>query len=69
MSGDKVAADIKLISSRELQINESALTGESLPVEKNINTLPSSTVLADRKNMLYASTLVTYGMRPHPQRF
>ncbi|CAJ0600721.1 unnamed protein product, partial [Cylicocyclus nassatus] len=61
ISGDKVAADIKLISSRELQINESALTGESLPVEKNINTLPSSTVLADRKNMLYASTLVTYG--------
>lgn len=61
VSGDKVAADIKLISSRELQINESALTGESLPVEKNINTLPSSTVLADRKNMLYASTLVTYG--------
>ena len=61
VSGDKVAADIRLISSRELQINESALTGESLPVEKNINTLPPSTVLADRKNMLYASTLVTYG--------
>lgn len=61
VSGDKVAADIRLISSRELQINESALTGESVPVEKSINTLPSSTVLADRKNMLYASTLVTYG--------
>ncbi len=61
ISGDKVAADVKLISSRDLQINESALTGESLPVEKNINTLQSSTVLADRKNMLYASTLVTYG--------
>jgi Ca2+-transporting ATPase len=61
VSGDKVAADIRLISSRELQINESALTGESLPVEKNINTLSSSTILADRKNMLYASTLVTYG--------
>lgn len=61
VSGDKVAADVKLISSRELQINESALTGESVPVEKNIKTLPSSTVLADRKNMLYASTLVTYG--------
>ncbi len=61
VSGDKVAADIRLISSRELQINESALTGESVPVEKNINILPASTGLADRKNMLYASTLVTYG--------
>lgn len=61
VSGDKVAADIRLINSRELQINESALTGESLPVEKNIVSLDSSTVLADRKNMLYASTLVTYG--------
>lgn len=61
VSGDKVAADVRLISSRELQINESALTGESLPVEKNIKTLDESTVLADRKNMMYASTLVTYG--------
>ncbi|MDD2523444.1 MAG: cation-transporting P-type ATPase [Endomicrobiaceae bacterium] len=61
VSGDKVAADIRLINSRELQINESALTGESVPVEKNIVSLDSSTVLADRKNMLYASTLVTYG--------
>ncbi len=61
VSGDKVAADIRLISSRELQINESALTGESLPVEKSVDILPASTVLADRKNMLYASTLVTYG--------
>ncbi len=61
VSGDKIAADIRLISSRELQINESALTGESVPVEKNAQSLPESTVLADRKNILYASTLVTYG--------
>jgi len=61
ISGDKVAADVRLITSRDLQVNESALTGESMPVEKKVDALPESTVLADRKNMLYASTLITYG--------
>lgn len=61
ISGDKVAADVRLITSRDLQVNESALTGESTPVEKKVEVLPESTVLADRKNMLYASTLITYG--------
>jgi len=61
ISGDKVAADIRIISSRDLQVNESALTGESTPVEKNTEIMSEETVLADRKNMLYASTLITYG--------
>lgn len=60
-SGDKIPADMRLVSSRELQIDESALTGESIPVSKINSTLESETSLADRTNMLYSSTLVTYG--------
>ncbi|GFK95381.1 putative cation-transporting ATPase F [Fundidesulfovibrio magnetotacticus] len=60
-SGDKVPADLRLLAARNLQADESALTGESLPVEKDTSPLPEATVLADRRNMAYASTLVTYG--------
>jgi Ca2+-transporting ATPase len=60
-SGDKVAADIRLLRVRDLQIDESALTGESIPVMKTIDVLAEDTVLADRINMAYSSTLVTYG--------
>lgn len=60
-SGDKVPADLRFLRCRELQIDESALTGESVPVKKRIETLPHDTVLADRNNMAYSSTLVTYG--------
>ncbi len=59
--GDKVPADLRLISSRELQINESALTGESLPAQKTCGHLPADTLLPDRSNMAYSSTLVTNG--------
>ena len=47
--------------TRELQIDESALTGESVPVQKQPERLAQETVLADRTNMAYSSTLVTYG--------
>ncbi|MBL8230503.1 MAG: HAD-IC family P-type ATPase [Bryobacterales bacterium] len=60
-SGDKVPADLRLVRVRNLQTDESALTGESLPVQKAQGTLARSTPLADRTNMAYASTLVTYG--------
>lgn len=60
-SGDKVPADLRLVRSRELQIDESALTGESVPVQKQPERLAQETVLADRSNMAYSSTLVTYG--------
>ena len=61
-SGDKVPADARLVQSRELQIAEAALTGESVPVEKSADlVLPVDTPLGDRRNMLYATTLVTYG--------
>ncbi len=61
-AGARVPADLRLIASRDLQVAEAALTGESLPVAKDAaGILPTETVLADRKNMAYASTLVTYG--------
>lgn len=60
-SGDKVPADMRLIHTRDLQAAESALTGESVPVLKSLTTLESDTALADRTNMVYASTLITYG--------
>ena len=60
-SGDKVPADLRLISIRQLQVDESALTGESVPVVKEELLLPSDTVLADRRNLAYSGTLVTYG--------
>ena len=61
-SGDKVPADLRLLKSRELQIDESALTGESVAVEKRAVVIPDKDVLlADRYNMAYSSTLVTYG--------
>ena len=60
-SGDKVPADLRLVKTRELQVDESALTGESVPVRKQIDTLPTETLLADRTNLAYSSTLVTYG--------
>jgi cation-transporting ATPase F len=60
-SGDKITADMRLIENREVQINESPLTGESLPVEKKTNPINETTVLADRNNMVYAATFVTYG--------
>ncbi|MFH0998635.1 MAG: cation-transporting P-type ATPase [Pseudomonadota bacterium] len=60
-SGDKVPADMRLLRMRDLKIDESALTGESVAVEKAVGILDGDTVLADRSNMAYASSLVTYG--------
>jgi cation-transporting ATPase F len=60
-SGDKVPADLRLVSVRNLQVDESALTGESLPVTKQSELLPESTPLAERTNMAYAGSFVTFG--------
>jgi Ca2+-transporting ATPase len=60
-SGDKVPADIRLFRVRNLQVDESALTGESVPVEKHTEQLGGETILAERKNLAFAGTLVTYG--------
>ena len=61
-TGDYVAADIRLLVSTNLRSDESALTGESTPVEKDASkVLPEETVLAERENSVYMSTLITYG--------
>ncbi len=61
MSGDRVPADIRLIEENNLSVDESALTGESHPVAKNIRTVPIDTSLGDRHDMVYSGTLVTQG--------
>ncbi|WP_066383348.1 cation-translocating P-type ATPase [Anabaena sp. CA = ATCC 33047] len=60
-SGDKVPADLRLVQSRNLQVNESALTGESVAVEKNTPPLSLDAPLAERTNMAYAGSFVTFG--------
>lgn len=60
-SGDKVPADMRLIKVRDLQIDESALTGESVAVQKDTQPLKPETPLAERKNMAYAGGFVTFG--------
>ena len=61
-AGSRVPGDLRLVASRDLQVTEAALTGESLPVEKDGSLLIAhDAVLAERRNMAYASTLVTYG--------
>ena len=60
-SGDKVPADLRLFRNKSLQVDESALTGESLPVQKRTNPLDFNTLLAERTNLAFAGTLVTHG--------
>ncbi|MDD2807197.1 MAG: cation-transporting P-type ATPase [Patescibacteria group bacterium] len=59
--GDKIQADCRLISIDNLQINEAALTGESLPSTKSVKNIDIGTALADRKNMVYSGTIVSSG--------
>jgi cation-transporting ATPase F len=60
-SGDKVPADLRLVQTRNLKVNESSLTGESIAVEKNTQPLNSDVPLAERTNIAYAGTFVTFG--------
>lgn len=60
-SGDKVPADIKLIETRSLRLQEAALTGESTSVEKSIEPDAETAALPDRHSIAYSSTIVTYG--------
>ena len=60
-SGSKVPADIRLIEYNNLKADESMLTGESMPVLKNLSTYHQDIILNDRKNMTYSGTYITYG--------
>ena len=59
-AGDKVPADLRLIRETELRADESALTGESVPVAKDEVVLPADTPVADRRHAVLG-TLVTSG--------
>lgn len=61
-TGDRMPADARLLESINLQIEEAALTGESVAVEKHVDALPVNDLpVGDRKNMVYAGTAATYG--------
>ena len=60
-SGDRVPADLRLVEVRELRVEEAALTGESLPVDKDTRPVPADAPLGDRSGMAYSGTLVVYG--------
>jgi cation-transporting ATPase F len=60
-AGDRTPADLRVLHCAELRVDESALTGESVPVAKEELALPIETAVADRRNMVYAGTLVTTG--------
>lgn len=60
-AGDRIPADLRIIQAWNLEANESALTGESLPVEKKELLLNESTPISDRTNMLYMGTHITRG--------
>ena len=60
-AGDAVCADGRVLEGASLQVNESALTGESLRVEKTVDALAGELPLGDRKNMVYAGSFVSYG--------
>ena len=60
-AGDKVPADVRLLECVNLKVNESALTGESVPVEKQLPPLTEDAIIAERVNMLFMSTIITSG--------
>lgn len=60
-AGDLIAADGRILHNYSLQVNESSLTGESTNVDKSEAAIEAEAALADRTNMVYSGSLVTYG--------
>jgi P-type Ca2+ transporter type 2C len=60
-AGDKVPADARLLTASRLKVEEAPLTGESVPVEKEVAALPGELPVADRRNLLFAATSIAEG--------
>jgi len=60
-AGDKVPADARIITCRNLKVNEASLTGEPFPIEKNNRKIEKDVSLPDRMNMIYMGTVITEG--------
>lgn len=60
-TGDYIPADLRIVEAVNLKSQESAMTGESVPVEKSSDVISGEVELGDRKNMLFSSSLITYG--------
>ena len=61
-TGDYIPADLRIVEQANLKSQESSLTGESVPIEKTTDTIKEENIgIGDRKNMLFSSSLVTYG--------
>ena len=60
-SGDKISADIRILDTHNLLVDESTLTGESIGVEKSNEVIEQNIILSERKNMLYAATSILRG--------
>ena len=60
-SGDRVPADVRLLQTRNLRVDEAALTGESVPVDKSADAVAADAAVGDRLGVAYAGTLVTQG--------
>ncbi|MCA9905493.1 MAG: HAD-IC family P-type ATPase, partial [Anaerolineae bacterium] len=59
--GDVVTADARLLEAAKLQVNESSLTGESIPVDKHIKPIAADAPMAERSNMVFKGTAITRG--------
>ena len=60
-SGETVPADIRILSCENLKVDESALTGESIPVQKSADILKENLIIQEQKNMLFLGTSITNG--------
>ncbi|MGA7801418.1 MAG: cation-transporting P-type ATPase, partial [Gammaproteobacteria bacterium] len=60
-AGDRVPADLRLLRTRELRVEEAALTGESVPTEKNTGPVAERAEIGDRTGMAFSGTMVSYG--------
>jgi magnesium-transporting ATPase (P-type) len=60
-SGDRVPADVRLLTASGLQVDESALTGESIPASKDVDAVAADAAIGDRSSILFSGTIVTTG--------